>query len=581
MKKESNLRFLLNVSKKESLKLYIAATMSALSSIIAIAPYILMAGVFGELLKTNVNYQKVKEMAYMVTGFVVIRLILFIAAGIFSHIAAFTILYELRMKTIKHISKLNLGFFSENTIGKVKKIINEDIEKLENFIAHQIPDLASAVISPLVIIGYLFYLEWKMAIVLFIPIIIGMLLQLRMFKKASENMKSYQKVSRKLNSTILEYIHGIKVMKAFNISAKSFKKYKDTTKEYADLWESMSEASSKNYGIFLALIDSGLFFILPFGGYMFLTNQVSGPTYIIFIVLSTVFLNSFRMLVEFGMEFSMLLEGAAQVKKILNKKPQNNGKKYIDNLESKSIEFKNVSFKYDNKYVIKDLSLKIEANKTVALVGASGAGKTTIGRLVGRFWDVDKGEILIDGKNINDFKISNLMDQISFVFQDVFMLHDTIYENIIMGSNYTNDQVIAACKSAQIHEFIMKLPNQYETLLGENGIKLSGGQKQRISVARAILKNSPIVVLDEVTSYSDIENEGEIQRALKNLLKGKTAIIIAHRLYTIQNVDEIIVLDKGKIKENGTHKELLDKKGRYYDFWNQYNHEIIDVEKGV
>jgi len=578
---KSNLKFLLESSGKEKIKLYISAILSVISSTLAIAPYILMYNIILELFEKTVDYEKIKTLAIIVGITVIVRMIVFLASGVFSHIAAFTILYELRMKAVNHIAKLNMGFFTGHTIGEVKKTINEDIEKLEDFIAHQIPDLASAVVTPIIVISYLMYLNWKLALVLFIPIILGFVSQIAMFKTMKERMGHYHKLVQKLNSTIIQYINGISVMKAFNLSATTFKNYKETTEEYADYWIDMTKESGPLYGIFLVIIDSGLLFIIPIGGLMFLNNSINASTYILFLILSANFLNSFKQLLEFGGTFSMLLEGAGKVREIIEKEIQHDGHEKLGNNVQGEIEFDNVTFRYDEKDVIKNLSLNIQAKSVVALIGPSGSGKSTIGQLVGRFWDVQEGIISIDGIDIKSIKMCELMDNVSFVFQNVFMLEDTILENIKMGLDKTNTQVAEAAKKAQIHEFIMSLPKGYDTSLGEHGIKLSGGEKQRISIARAILKDSPIVILDEVTSYSDVENEVKIQEALRVLLKNKTAIIIAHRLYTIKNADNIIVLDEGKIVEQGTHSKLMSNAGLYKHLWDMYDREIDDVERGA
>lgn len=581
MSEKSNLKFLLESSGKEKIKLYISAILSVISSTLAIAPYILMYNIILELFEKTVDYEKIKTLAIIVGITVIVRMIVFLASGVFSHIAAFTILYELRMKAVNHIAKLNMGFFTGHTIGEVKKTINEDIEKLEDFIAHQIPDLASAVVTPIIVISYLMYLNWKLALVLFIPIILGFVSQIAMFKTMKERMGHYHKLVQKLNSTIIQYINGISVMKAFNLSATTFKNYKETTEEYADYWIDMTKESGPLYGIFLVIIDSGLLFIIPIGGLMFLNNSINASTYILFLILSANFLNSFKQLLEFGGTFSMLLEGAGKVREIIEKEIQHDGHEKLGNNVQGEIEFDNVTFRYDEKDVIKNLSLNIQAKSVVALIGPSGSGKSTIGQLVGRFWDVQEGIISIDGIDIKSIKMCELMDNVSFVFQNVFMLEDTILENIKMGLDKTNTQVAEAAKKAQIHEFIMSLPKGYDTSLGEHGIKLSGGEKQRISIARAILKDSPIVILDEVTSYSDVENEVKIQEALRVLLKNKTAIIIAHRLYTIKNADNIIVLDEGKIVEQGTHSKLMSNAGLYKHLWDMYDREIDDVERGA
>lgn len=578
-REKSNLRFLLEVSGKEKYKLYISAIFSAISSILAIVPYILMYNIVMELFNKDINYDEIKGLALTTAVFVVIRLIIFVLSGVFSHIAAFTILYELRMRAINHMSKLNMGFFTGHTVGEIKKTINEDIEKLETFIAHQIPDLASAIIAPIVFLGYLLYLNWKLALALFIPIILGFISQISMFKGMKERVVHYHGLVEKLNSTIVQYINGMNIMKAFNLSAKSFKNYKNITEEYADYWVEITKKTVPNYAIFLALIDSGLLFMIPIGGIMFIKGSIDVSTYILFLILSANFLSSFKTLLEFGSNFSMLLEGAGKVRDIIEIPTQFSGYTKLKDDTNGRIEFKNITFRYDEKDVIKDLSLSVEPKTTVALVGPSGSGKTTLGKLVGRFWDIQKGSIKIDGIDIKSIPMENLMDNISFVFQDVFMLEDTIMENIKMGLDKTKEEIIEASKKAQIHDFIMTLPDGYNTLLGEGGIKLSGGEIQRISIARAILKDSPIIILDEVTSYSDIENESKIQEALRVLLKDKTGIIIAHRLYTIKNADNIVVLEDGQIAEMGKHEYLLNKKGLYRYLWDRYYCDV-DIKEG-
>lgn len=493
-----------------------------ISSLLAIVPYILMYNIIVELFNNTVDYSKIKSMAIFVGVVVVLRMVIFLLSGVFSHVAAFTILYELRMKAINHISKLHMGFFTGHTIGEMKKTINEDIEKLENFIAHQIPDLASAAITPIVIIGYLLYLKWQLALVLFIPIIIGFLSQMAMFRGLKKMMERYHVLVQKLNATIIQYINGINVMKAFNLTAKSFKNYKDTTEEYANFWIEITMKTAPMYAIFLVLIDSGLLFIIPIGGIMFLNGSINASTYILFLILSANFLTAFKQLLEFGETFSMLLEGAGKVRAILEQEVQKEGSKSLNKEIKGKIEFNNVSFKYDKNEVIKNI------------------------------------------------KPDSLLKNISMVFQDVYLLNDTIYNNIKLGNqNAAREEVIEAAKIANCHEFIEKLENKYDTVVSEGGSTLSGGEKQRISIARAILKDAPIILLDEATASLDADNEVEIRKAIRKLTLNKTVLVIAHRLNTIKDADQIIVLNNGEIEEKGTHYQLINNKKRYYNMYSE------------
>ena len=575
----NNLKFLLKLSGQHKIKLIVSAMFSIISTTLSAIPYLLVYSIILELFNREISYNKIQSLVFIAILFIILGVVARILSGIFSHISAFNILYKIRIDLIEHMSKLNMGFFKKNMTGKLKKIINEDVEKLENFIAHQIPDLSSAFATPLIFLGIMFYFNWRLSLVLFIPIILGILAQSGMFKNYMGKVDHFYKLVAKLNSTIMEYINAMNVMKAFNLTAKSFKDYRDNTQEYADYWIELTELAVPYYSAFLCLVDTGLLFIIPIGGIMLLNGKITISVYILFLLMSTIFLNSLRTLFELSESLSFLLKGMEKIIEIFNEKEQKSGNISFPEHFSESLKYENVTFAYNKAKVINNFTLTIRAGTTTALVGPSGSGKTTIGLLAGRFWDIDEGKITIDGTDIKDISYESLMDNISFVFQDTFMLHDTIYENIIMGKNYTREEVENAAKKAQIHDFIMSLPDRYETKIGEGGIKLSGGEKQRISIARAILKNTPIVILDEVTSYSDIENEAKIQSALKTLLKGKTALIIAHRLYTIKNADNIVFMKKGQITEQGTHEELLRNRADYWHLWSLYNEN--DLEKEV
>ena len=567
------LKYLLKLSGKHKVKLILSAIFSIVSTTLAAVPYLLVYQIILELFNSNIDYQKIKSFVFTAIFFIVIKIITQILSGVFSHVAAFSILYKIRIDLIEHLSKLNMGFFKRNLSGKLKKIINEDIEKLELFIAHQIPDLSSALVTPIIFLGIMVYFNWKLTLVLFIPIFLSVIAQKRMFENYSGRVEHYYKLLANLNGTIMEYINAMNVMKAFNLTAKSFKDYKNITQEYADYWIELTELSVPFYSAFLCLTDSGLLFIIPIGGLMLFYNQISVSVYILFILMSTIFLNSLKSLFDLAHDLSSLTQGMSKIIKINEEKEQISGNTDFPEKFSNCIKYENVNFAYKNTNVINDFTLEIKSGTSTALVGPSGSGKTTIGLLLGRFWDLNDGKIFIDGVDVKEFSYNSLMDGISFVFQETFMLHDTIFENIRMGKNYSQAEVEEAAKKAQIHNFIISLPEKYNTVIDEGGIKLSGGEKQQISIARAVLKNAPIIVLDEVTSYSDIENEAKIQKALHTLLKGKTAIIIAHRLYTIKNADNIVVMNKGRIIEQGTHEMLLKNKSEYWHLWNLYNEE--------
>ncbi len=533
-REEHNIKFILKRAGAHKYKIYLSALFSALSALCKLVPYVLIYHIITEIIKESPDMEIIKRYTFYTAIAAVVGVLFTMICLASSHIAAFSILYKLRIDAVEHLGKLNLGFFRRNSIGGIKKSLDEDVEKLELFIAHQIPDLFESIVVPVAVIIYLFYIKWWLALLLFVPFIIVLVSQMRIYKRYGEKMVEYNFYLKKLHGTIVQYIHGMNVFKAFNLTANSFRNYVDVVKSYLKFWIEICDMTIPVYVFGMEVVDTGgLLIVIPIGGLLYLSGGITLPGFVMFLLLGTVFLNSFNRIMNLGGNLRMLLMGAENVRDILETEIQDSDKKSEEteiskdrNISSGEIVFDNVTFAYDEKPVIKELSLKIEPNTTAALVGPSGSGKTTLGMLIGRFWDVNEGKILIDGNSISEIPMSELMENTSFVFQDVFMLNDTIYNNVILGMEREEDEVIEACKNAQIHDFIITLPDGYNTVIGEgSGIKLSGGEKQRISIARAILKDSKIVVLDEVTSYSDIDNERNIQKALRNLLKDKTAVI--------------------------------------------------------
>jgi ATP-binding cassette subfamily B protein len=368
----------------------------------------------------------------------------------------------------------------------------------------------------------------------------------------------------------MQFINGMNVMKSFNVTAKGFKQYSSTVEEYHTMWSECTKMQAWPYGMFLILIESGLLFSFPAGGWLYLKGSVDLPTFLFFLIMSIVFLSSLKSLSGFAMAISQILTGTEKIKDIMDL-PQQHFGEHSEQLEDVKITFDHVHFSYEEDEVLHDVSLEVPANSLTAFVGVSGSGKSTMAQLVPRFWDIQQGQILLNDKPLENFSEDSLMQAISFVFQDAFMLSDTIRTNIAVGKDQVTDaEVQAAAEAAQIHEFIMSLPEGYNTVMGEAGIKMSGGEKQRICIARAILKDAPVVIFDEATSFTDIENERKIQLALNELLQNKTTIMIAHRLNTIKHADQICVFDQGRVIERGTHDELLRRNGSYAKLWNIY-----------
>lgn len=568
MKQKSDLQFIFSQVGKEKYKMIAAVISSVLSSILELFPYVLVYQIV-MLVAGGGSHEELFRYLLLTALSAVVYLFFFILSLGLSHYSAYSILHKLRVKAMEHMGHLNLGFFREKSAGVIKKAIDEDIERLELFIAHQIPDVVSSIVTPLFILIFMITLNWRLGLVLLVPMLISFFVQFLMFRGYEKRAAEYNSLLVRLHTVIVEYIHGINLFKAFNLTAKSFGRYADTTIEYKTYWQENARKFSGLVSVYQLLMDSGLLFSVPLGGLLYLTSGLSFSSFILLLLLSSIFMTALRKILTLGSGLSRLLTGAKNVREVLERDIQpENGTADPERMTGK-LEFRDVTFRYTDRDVIRNLSLTILPGQTIALVGPSGSGKTTLAMLIGRFWDIESGELFIDDVNIKSIGMNALMANTSFVFQDVFMLNDTVYENIRMGMNATKEQVYAAAQKAQIHEFIETMENGYDTLIGEgSGIKMSGGEKQRISIARAILKDAPIVLLDEVTSYSDIDNESKIQEALRALLKNKTAVIIAHRLYTIKNVDRIVVLDEGQIVQQGAHDQLMGQEGLYQKLWN-------------
>jgi ATP-binding cassette subfamily B protein len=491
-------------------------------------------------------------------------------SGTLSHLAAYSILYDLRIKLGKKLGTLPLGYFNEKNTGNTKTAMNEHVENFELFIAHGLPDLTAAIVVPIFTAVFLFIVDWRMALATLAVIPVALMAQGLMFRDYKPLMKGYYDALEKVNSAIIEYTQGMAVIKAFNQTVESFRKYKDSIEEYHDyVWE-WTKKFLPSWAVFSVVVVANLIVILPVGAWLYISGSLSMPTLILFLILGIGFSAPLIKLTTFSSLFQQILEGEKRIDGILTEKPllEPEIEKIPSNFE---IEFQGVHFSYNETEVLHDVNFVVPENTVTALVGPSGAGKTTIARLIPRFWDVDTGEISIGGIKIEDMKTESLMSLVAFVFQDVILFNDTVYENIRMGrEDASEEDVINAAKMAHCHEFISALPDGYQTIVGEQGAKLSGGEKQRISIARAILKDATIIILDEATAFVDPENEELIQDAIEKLAYGKTLIIIAHRLSTITEADQIIVLDEGKIVEKGTHEELIQAGNLYSRMWDAH-----------
>lgn len=491
-----------------------------------------------------------------------------------------TQMHRIKVRVLEHMSKFNLGFFQEHAPGQIKTTLFDDVDRIETFLAHSTLELAQAIVVPLMMFIFMLRLNWIMALIMLVPMILGIAIPMALMGRYPDLTDEFAGDTEKLNASANEFITAMPVIKMYHLTAEKFEQYRNSLKIYTDCWIKMCESSCNPLSIALVVLDSAILFTLPVGGWLYLRDSLSAASYLLFILLTMCFFTSFLNMVTIAMQSMELGSGLDNVKKIMDMETMKSGQQTLSKTGCYGIDFDNVTFNYTQggKDALSDVDIHLEPGSLNAFVGPSGAGKTTAVQLLGRYWDVSSGTIKIGGVPVTELQTENLSDLTAFVFQDVFLLEDTLLENIRMGTDATEEQVRQAAKAAQIDDFIMSLPKGYATRIGDEGVKLSGGQQQRISIARAILKDAPIVVFDEATSYSDIENEHKIQLALQNLLRGKTTIMIAHRLHTIRNADKIFVFQDGKVVEQGTHDELIASGSTYSHMWDTYTRETIGEE---
>lgn len=580
-KRKTGLARLLQVAGSGKWLLIASILLATLSTVAAFTPFISVYKILSQLAQMA-SVPELIDKDYIwfwaevtLWAFISYGVLLF-ASVMLSHVAAFNILYNIRMSLAKKLVKLPLGFFTKRASGDIKKVMSEDVERIELFIAHHIPDITSAFIFPILLIGYMFTIEWRLALVVtaVFAAAIGMMSKMSANPKMKPVVDKYLRIMGQMNNSIVEYVRGIQVVKIFNRSTKAFERLNNDINNFKTFSNDITKKYAPSYLGFYLLLSSIMLFIIPVA-VIILVNSPSYSAYIpkvlMFMILGGGMFFPMLKLMWIGSMMSQNSIGIGLVDDIIDKEEIKEPESPQEPKNS-TIEFKNVSFAYEQKTVLNNISFRAQENTITALVGPSGAGKTTVAMLTARFWDINRGDIVIGNKSIKDISVTNLMNHISFVFQENMLFFDTIEENIRMGNKTASfNDVVNAAKSAQCHGFILNLDKGYKTLVGEGGTYLSGGEQQRIALARAILKDSPIILLDEATAYADPENESKILESFSKLIKDKTVMVIAHRLSTIIDADQILYIDEGEIAEQGTHDELLLKCGKYANMWESYS----------
>lgn len=574
---------LLQLAATKKALIVFSVLLSALASIASFVPYIAIYFIIQEILSVYPDYFLLQTDTVLGYGWLAFlgvagNILLYFMALACSHLAAFGTLYELKVNFATHLAKVPLGFHILTGSGKLRKIMDENIEKIEGFIAHQLPDIVAALVAPLVMITILLALDWRFGLAVLAAIALSYTVLVKAYGSNGkrEMMREYQSKLEDMNNASVEYVRGISVVKAFRQTVYSFRRLHETIKAYTNMVIPYTLSWENYMSVFTTIVNNVYLFILPVGIFigMHTENYLSFAGMFIFYLLFTPAVASVMMKILYVTSNGMqIMDGVAVMDGYLAALPlkQPLQPKEVDNYD---VSFNNVIFFYDkegSKPALDNVSFVARQSEITAIVGPSGGGKSTIAHLIPRFFDVQSGNITLGDVDLREFTTSYLMEKVSFVFQNVFLFKQSIRDNIRMGNpKATDEQVIQAAKAAQCHDVIEKLPQGYETVIGTNGVHLSGGEKQRVAIARAIVKDASVVVLDEATAFADPENEHLIQKAFATLMKGKTVVMIAHRLNTIRSANKIIVVEEGRVVQQGTHDELLQQEGRYKDMWDTY-----------
>ena len=581
MKKQSDLSRLMAYAGKHRYLTYASWVLSAISALVALLPFICIWRIIKEVLEVAPNYSQATNLVHngvMAMIFAVVSFFIYVGALMCSHLAAFRVASNMRVEITEHIAKLPLGFVDSFGSGKLRKIVNDSTGATETFLAHQLPDKYAAIATPIGLLVLLFAFDWRLGLLSLVPVALAFLIMSAMTgKRMAEKMRQYGNALENMSNEAVEYVRGIPVVKTFGQSVFSFKKFKGAIDEY-EKWVVAYTKDLRGPMMFYTAAINGVFAFLIAGALWFTAGGVT-PGFLlnlIFYIIITPVISLTLTKIMYMSENNMIVADALRrIDSVLDAEPMSQGKT-VEHPADSSVSLDDVRFSYDGKTeVIRGVSMDIGAGQTVALVGPSGSGKSTLASLIARFFDVNSGSIKIGGANIKNVPKEELMNTVSFVFQNTKLLKTSIAENVKTGKpNATDKEVAAALTLAQCDDIIAKMPNGINTVIGTKRVYLSGGEQQRIAIARAVLKNSPVIILDEATAFADPDNEAKVQKAFSELAKGKTVIMIAHRLSTITGADCIYVVKDGQIAESGTREQLLEKDGLFAKMWNDYSSSV-------
>jgi len=562
---------------------WLSLVLSAVSAVLALFPFLFLFFMIREVLEAAPNYAQATQVVHngwMAVLFAVLSILIYICGLMCSHLSAFRIAGNIRKALMAHIAELPLGFIGEMGSGKIRRIVNDSSAATETYLAHQLPDMSAAITTPVCMIVMLFLFDWRFGLVSLVPVILGFASMFKMTGPGmAKDMKDYMDALADMNNEAVEYVRGIPVVKTFGQTVHSFKQFKGAIDNYYKYCIGYCKKCRPPMLAYTVFINSAFAFLIVLALILARGQEVAQSVLLnfIFYVIFTPIIATAMSKVMYMSENGMIVADAlSRIHSILDVEPLPEprvGKTPADN----SVVFENVTFRYQGgaEDALKNVTFHVEAGETVALVGPSGGGKTTVAGLISRFWDVSGGVVRIGGINVKDIPKETLMDTVAYVFQDSRLLKTSILENVRLGQPHASRQdVEKALHEAQCDDIIAKLPDGIDTVIGTKGVYLSGGEQQRIAIARVMLKNVPILILDEATAFADPENEALVQRAFEKLSKGKTVIMIAHRLTTVRNADRIFVLREGRIEETGIHDFLVERGGLYARMWQDYQTSV-------
>lgn len=569
-RKTSSIAWILHFATQCRGKMIVSVILAILGSASGMIPYFTVSALIVQLCAGDYSLTGIIQAAFIVLVGYLGKVWLSTASTVLSHHSAFTILKNIRTALTAKLARVPMGTVLDTPSGKYKSILVDTVEKLELPLAHLIPEVTANLLIPLFMIIYLFVLDWRLALVSLITIPIGLFCYMGMMKDYQVRYSRVQESGKNMDAAIVEYIGGIEIIKAFNQSAVSYGKYATAVKESREAKASWFQKTNGYFVAGIAIMPANLLGVLPFGSWLFMHGRLDASVFISCVILSLSLVHLLIQAMEYTDSLAMVDSTVQEIAGLLQEEELNRPQKPVT-LLNHTVSMSHVCFGYHGEEVLHDVSFDAVPNGMTAIVGPSGSGKSTMARLISSFWDVNSGAVLLGGIDVRKLPLSQVMDTVAYVSQDNFLFNLSIRENIRIGKPSATDfEVEEAAKRANCHDFILSLPKGYETLAGDGGGNLSGGERQRIAIARAIIKNSPVVVLDEATAFTDPESEAVIQTSLNELVRGKTLIVIAHRLGTIIGADKIIVMNNGKIQAQGIHQELLDSCSLYKTLWTAY-----------